>query len=277
MVTTVDHSGTLPTDQDKVLPPLMADFSQASEDKLDSNEILIKTQSGMYDTLAAYSALRDDDGNAYGSFEESKTTLKKKTLATLIAQAQAFSFGGVRLQPSDIFANLNKMAADFHDQIEKNNKAMQLGPKDIARDEHGRQIMTPEQLKAFEARHGFCHGHHVRTASEIIMVDGKPMDASLYAEYTQKNEMLATEQQRVSQYSVQMTKGTITFNDLPDDIKQSIADVQIAKTSAPAPEPTVLEQLETNDPATLKADLPEADTPAALPKLIPTLELKPPV
>lgn len=226
----------------------------AAETKPTIDEEALAIKSGFYDSRNAYSLFRST-GEMNSHTDDDPEKKKKRDQERYMAQV--FSYGGMNFSFGTIIENLGSMANSVTEKITSNVKAMTLKDIQIARYPDGTQIMTAEDLKAFEDGLPYCVVIDLKSADQITIVDGIALDAELYTELTHQNEELVLEQERIEQYSVQLQAGDVTWDDVPEDIKQGIAEVEENKTRVPEPEPTVLEMMNTMDATDLGATMPD--------------------
>ena len=192
-----------------------------------SQEEFLKRKSGNYEVYAESAATSTQQNDKEHEKEVEKDRIFKAWGNTI--RAQVLKYNGMELSYDDVTSN-------FRSSMEQQERFLQ---RDIPRvdsrdfmyvDENGnivppntygaRVVTTLEEKAEIEEAQGVCAGG--MTTEEVTLVDGvmvKSDDVIL-------NLAIQERLERTQQALADVENGTVTLEDLPEDLKQDIVDIQ---------------------------------------------------
>lgn len=222
-------------------PRLLNEFAIAATP---TQEMLLAAQAGYNDSRFAYTPAAHGDSGLNKPEEEKKKEEQMK-LRSLVSALESFSFGGIQVSFENAMKHLNGLSTYRHQQVAENLEAAQLKEYQIARYPDGTQIMTAEDLEAFNDVRTDCPVATQYSADQITEINGMTVAVDVYYQVTEENEKLLQQGHEFEQVQQKLASGELTLDDLSDDMKQAIVDVERNGGVIPESEPqSVLEQLD---------------------------------
>jgi hypothetical protein len=218
-----EHKGlTFGTDQ--LIGLLPRSFSQASTPEMDLQTKLLRQMSGYFDTENPHGAAHQYDPDSKENKDKRMMENSSRVAFNAARWANFSLIGPIGHSFQNLMGSLFSKAKEtvFEKIDTQQQKAVIDENSDLTCSKNGRMFKTREEIEQYGLRHGFDKIENLVALEETMMVDGVRMHSETYQEYL---DMQST-YESLPFYEEQVINGEIDPLDLPEDVKNLLADAQ---------------------------------------------------